>query len=198
MRIIQLLQDRINRKNRERVKNFTPTLICSNCTGGFLYHWLGLRFNSPFINLYLSDSDFVKAMQNFDDFIETKIIKDFNSTFSYPVGIGYDGIKIHFMHYKSFTEAVEVWEKRKKRIDRNNMGIMLTNWGGGESVIYDFEKLPFKHKVAFVNKEIPGTKSTFVIKGKNDMLNLHRTQFINGKRYIDQFDYVNFINELTI
>lgn len=198
MRIIQLLQDRINRKNRERVKNFSPTLICSNCTGGFLYHWLGLRFNSPFINLYLSDSDFVKAMQNFDAFIETKIIKDFNSTFSYPVGIGYDGIKIHFMHYKSFTEAVEVWEKRKKRIDRNNMGIMLTNWGGRESVIYDFEKLPFKHKVAFVNKEIPGTKSTFVIKGKNDMLNLHRTQFINGKRYIDQFDYVNFINELTI
>lgn len=198
MRIIQLLQDRINRKNRERVKNFSPTLICSNCTGGFLYHWLGLRFNSPFINLYLSDSDFVKAMQNFDAFIETKIIKDFNSTFSYPVGIGYDGIKIHFMHYKSFTEAVEVWEKRKKRIDRNNMGIMLTNWGGGESVIFDFEKLPFKHKVAFVNKEIPGTKSTFVIKGKNDMLNLHRTQFINGKRYIDQFDYVNFINELTL
>lgn len=130
MRIIRFLQDRINRKNRARLTNHTPTLICSNCTGGFLYHWLGLRFNSPFINLYLSDTDFVKALQNFDAFIETKIVQDSNSTFSYPVGIGYDGIKIHFMHYKSFSEAVEIWEKRKKRIDKSNMGVMLTNWGG--------------------------------------------------------------------
>lgn len=196
MRIIQFLQDRMNRKNRARLTNHTPTLICSNCTGGFLYHWLGLRFNSPFINLYLSDTDFVKALQNFDAFIETKIIQDSNSTFSYPVGIGFDGIKIHFMHYESFSKAVEIWEKRKKRIDKSNMGVMLTNWGGQESVIYDFEQLPFKHKIVFVNREIPNTKSTFVIKGKKDMLNLHRTQFINGKRYIDQFDYVKFINEL--
>ena len=78
-----------------------------------MYHWLGLRFNSPFFNLYLSDTDFVKALQNFDAFIETKIVQDSNSTFSYPVGIGYDGIKIHFMHYASFSKAVEIWEKRK-------------------------------------------------------------------------------------
>ena len=96
------------------------------------------------------------------------------------------------MHYGSFAEAKEIWERRKGRIDSNNMGVMLTNWGGEESVIRDFEKLPFKHKVAFVNKEIPDTKRTFIIKKKN----LHRTQYLNGRRFIDQFDYVAFINSL--
>lgn len=196
MKLLKLLQERINTKNKGRLTNHTPTLICSNCTGGFIYHWLGLRFNSPFINLFLTDVDFVNALKNFDAFLETRIVEDVESIYPYPVGIGYGGIKVHFMHYKTFDDAIAIWEKRKTRINRNNMGVMLTNWGGAFSIIEDFEKLPFKHKVAFVNKKIPGTKNTFFIKGKKDMLNLHRTQHLNGKRFIDQFDYVSFINSL--
>lgn len=196
MFIIDYLHNRINQSNQRRLINKTPSLICSNCTGGFIYHWLGLKFNSPFINLYLKDSDFVKALSNWEEFLRFEIKEDLNTEKTYPVGISYDGIRIHFMHYGSFAEAKEIWERRKGRIDSNNMGVMLTNWGGEESVIRDFEKLPFKHKVAFVNKEIPDTKCTFIIKKKNDMLNLHRTQYLNGRRFIDQFDYVAFINSL--
>ena len=36
------LQDRINFKNRSRLTNLTPTIITSNCTGGFLYHRFGV------------------------------------------------------------------------------------------------------------------------------------------------------------
>lgn len=198
MKIIEYLKRRINENNREKLTNLSPTLVCSNCTGGFIYHWLGLKFNSPFINLYLSDVDFVKALKQWDRFLSSKIIEDKTSSYSYPVGTTIDGIKIHFMHYNSFEEAIEIWERRKQRIDNSNMGVMLTNWGGGqESVIRDFEELPFKNKVAFVNREIPNTECTFVIKGKKDLLNLHRTQKLNGRRFIDQFDYVSFINGLT-
>ena len=44
--------------------------------GGVLYHWLGLKFNSPFINLFMSNNDFLFAMENFDDFLRTPIIED--------------------------------------------------------------------------------------------------------------------------
>ena len=157
---------------------------------------MGLKFYSPFINLYLTDYDFVKALSNWDSFLNFDIVEDFGTNKSYPVGISYDGIRIHFMHYSSFAEAKLAWDRRKKRIDPQNMGVMLTNWRGDESVIRDFEKLPFKHKVAFVNKDIPETDCTFFIKGQNSMQNLHRTQLLNGRRYIDQFDYVGFINSL--
>lgn len=72
-KIKSFLQDRINRRNQKKLKNMKPCLVCSNCTGGFLYHWLGLRFNSPFINLYLTPEDFVTALESWSEFISSPI-----------------------------------------------------------------------------------------------------------------------------
>lgn len=82
---IKKLQDRINAKNRKRLTNFSPTIVCSNCTGGFVYHWLGLQFNSPFINLFLRPRDFVTALENWDYFLNSKIEQVDIGTY-YPVG----------------------------------------------------------------------------------------------------------------
>lgn len=112
--IIEWRQNFINKINRRRLKNLNPTLICSNCTGGVIYHWLGLQFNSPFINLYMDNNDFIFAMENFESFINQDIVEDFASDNCYPVGIGYGGVKVHFMHYKSFSEANSKWNERKK------------------------------------------------------------------------------------
>lgn len=54
------LRKRINTKNRERLDNKDFSLLSSNCLGGFILHDLGLRFNSPFINLWLKPGDFIK------------------------------------------------------------------------------------------------------------------------------------------
>lgn len=194
------LQGRINAKNRLRLTNVTPSLICSNCTGGFLYHWLGLRFNSPFINLYMTNEDFISALENWNSFIRGEIIEVQGSGYSYPVGEGYGGVKIHFVHYKSFSDALVKWKERCKRIDERNLGIMLTNWGGvNSSLLERFDRLPFKHKVVFVEQPYPQIHSAFCLRGFSKVRgvkNIYATQYINGRRYIDQFDYVSFINSL--
>lgn len=38
-------------KMRKKLLKKNITIISNNCTGGFVYHDLGLRFNSPTINL---------------------------------------------------------------------------------------------------------------------------------------------------
>lgn len=129
--VLSILHDRINRRNRGRLKNESPTLICSNCAGGFIYHWLGLQFRSPFINLFLTPEDFIIALENFEEFLNTPIQELKDSGKDYPVGIGAFGVKIHFMHYKDFSEAVMKWNDRKRRINMSNMGVMLTNYSGG-------------------------------------------------------------------
>lgn len=130
---VNFRQEKINSKNRERLLNHAPTIISSNCVGGIMYHWLGLKFNSPFINLYFSNDDFIKLLENWDDFMSTEIVEDKKSDKKYPVGVGYSDIHIHFMHYKSFEEAIEKWNIRKERIDMDNAVIMLSNFGGGRS-----------------------------------------------------------------
>lgn len=192
------IQNQINARNRKMLRNLEPTLICSNCTGGFLYHWLGLRFCSPFINLYMTPQDFISMLEDFDNFMAHEIIEDMNSGEEYPVGIGLHGERIHFMHYSSFEEAIEKWKNRKERMNLENVGVMLTNFTGGAELLERFENLPFKHKVCFTSKDYSEYPHTFHIQGYNPKSgkNLYTTQSITGKRYIDQFDYVQFINHL--
>lgn len=193
----QYLQERINKKNRKRLKNTTPSLICNNCLGGFIYHWLGLKFNSPFINLYLEDNDFLLALENLKDFLACDIKEVKNSYKDYPVGCGYRGIKIHFMHYASFDEAYAKWNERKLRVDYNNIRVIMSNKDGyDDGVIERFDSLKYE-KVIFVDKVYPQFKSAYYIKGLDRIRgkkNIYSTQYINGKRYVDQFDYVKFIN----
>ena len=190
----------INKRNRKRLYNFSPTLVCSNCTGGLIYHWLGLRFNSPFINLFITDEDFVKALESWEDFISYDIQEDKEIGKPYPVGISYDNIKIHFMHYTTFDEAKAKWNERRMRMgkDVNRYAFMLTNWSGDNSILERFEKLHFPNKIAFTYEETPDKlKSTFYIKGykrQRSSRNLFNTQDITGRRFIDQFDYVSWLN----
>ena len=125
------IQNHINEANQKRLKNKEFTLICSNCTGGVLYKWLNLEFKSPFINLYMDNHDFITALENFDEFIDSEIVEDFNSGKKYPVGIGIHGERIHFMHYKDFKSAKTKWKERCSRINRKNIIIMMTNFGSG-------------------------------------------------------------------
>lgn len=192
------LQDHINQRNRKRLTNSTPTIIASNCTGGFLYHWLGLEFKSPFINLYMTPEDFLTAMENFKEFINTPIREFENNDYDYPVGIGAYGTKIHFMHYPSFDNAVTTWNKRCKRINMHNICIIMSNFSGEKiDQLERFENLPFENKVVFTDRDFPEYKSAFCLKGYDCKKgNVYATQKINGKRYIDQFDYVSFFNKM--
>lgn len=201
---INKLQRRIDIKNKNRLTNFTPTLVCSNCTGGYIYHWLGLKFKSPFINLFLWPKDFITALENWDEFLSSDLY-EINSGLPYPVGkieTAGGSVFIHFMHYNSFQEAYCKWNNRKLRMDKdpNKIGFMLTNWENDISLLHRFDKLPFKNKIAFTPIEVGNISSTFRLKGLDKIKSpkqVFYTSNYNGKRFIDQFDYVNFINNLS-
>lgn len=203
-KIKSFLQDRIDRRNRSRLINTSPCLVCSNCTGGFLYHWLGLRFNSPFINLYLTPNDFVTALENWDEFISSPV-NEIKTQLQYPVGqvvIGGKEVLIHFMHYPDFNTAIRKWDERKLRMEKDldKIGFMLTNWEEDESLLERFDKLSFKHKVAFAYKPYTNLKSVVFLRGFEKTIgskNIYATHKITGERYIDQYDYVSFINSLA-
>ena len=56
--------------NRRRLKNKTLSLFSSNCNGGCICHDLSLQFRSPFINLYLDASDYMKFLENPKGYLE--------------------------------------------------------------------------------------------------------------------------------
>lgn len=56
----KLLRTIINRKNRKRLNNEKFSIISSNCVGGVISHELGKQFNSPAVNLFFKNEDFVE------------------------------------------------------------------------------------------------------------------------------------------
>lgn len=193
----------IDARNRKRLKNKDFTWICSNCTAGIMSHKLGLKFNTPTVNLYMKDEDFVTAMENFDEFFAGEIIEDKNAPQQYPVGIGHKGVRIHFMHYPDFETAIKKWNERKQRINKENMTVWLANFndrlhGQDISLIQRFNQLPFKNKVLFTSHKID--HPNVVSLKKYDKINIIGNIWLNytawGKRYVDQFDYISHFNSL--
>lgn len=183
---------------RRRLKNSNPTIIASNCNGGIIYHDLGLKFNSPTINLSIDTDDFIKLVSNLKYYLEQEIYEIKDENYDFPCGILED-IKIRFNHYKTFEEAVDKWNERKKRINWDNIFIMAID---GDNATYDslknFEELPYENKVIFTHKKYPEFKSSYYISGFEDkewvgvLIYFKKKFFI--RRYLDEFDYVSFLN----
>ncbi len=200
-------RSKINKVNKGRLNDAgrTASIISMNCTGGIISHDLGLRFLSPTVNLFMKAEDFIKFCENIeyylsiDHFVECfdeKITEDR----AYPIAFLGD-LTLFLVHYSSVQEAECKWNERKKRIHMDNIVIFNTDREGmTEELKARFEKLPYR-KVMFTHLPDDKRKSCFYIKGyeKEDCVGIitdHNTW--DGKRPIDQFDYVKLLNgELT-
>lgn len=185
-------------KRVRKLNNPTPTIISSNCNGGVLLHDLGLQFLSPTINLWFYPEDFLKLLADPQKYFSVEPV-EIQSDLDYPVGKIMD-ITIYFQHYNSFKEAKEKWVERCKRINYNNLFIMMTDRDGcNEKQIEIFDKLPITNKVIFTHKPYAHYKSAFYIKGFEDegecgILTNYRNGILK-RRYIDCFNVIQFLNQ---
>ena len=200
-KILRFLQNRINKRNRKRLTPRTNnrTIIANNCIGGFISHYLNLRFCSPTVNLYIHQPDYVKMLQNFDKYFDpTAPITQVKTDKPYPVGDLY-GCKIYFQHYSDFDSAVQKWHERCARINKDSIYLMMTDRDGCTlEDMMAFDALPYKNKVLFTCQERPDIACAFYIRGfegQSSVGQLQASMSITGKRYIDQFDYVSFLNQ---
>lgn len=182
---------------RKKLKNKYPTIISSNCNGGIILHDMELKFNTPTINLWFTAGDFLKFVSDLDSYLTGKLIET-NGLAEYPVGRLND-IDIYFMHYKTFEEAEAKWEERKKRINKDNIFIMMTDQAGCTyEDIKAFDSLPYKNKVIFTHVPYDEFQSTYYIKGFESagevgVLSDWKPGFFM-RRFLDDYDYVSFLN----
>lgn len=133
-----------------------------------MLHDLGLQFRSPFVNLYLSPSDFIAYLSDISHYQTLPLQFVENSGKPYPVGKLGD-LTIHFMHYHSEQEAAEKWQERSKRIDFDNLFVILIERDGCDyQDLQAFDQLPFANKIVFTHKPYPELSSAFISKALNN------------------------------
>lgn len=129
-----------------------PTIICTACIGGMISNNLGLRFMSPTINMWIMPQDIVKFLTNMDEYLNAEFVEDKTSQYSYPVGILKD-IRVYFNHYKTFKEAVDKWNDRKTRIDRENLYIITDDKFLTDEDIAALESVKCRRLIIFTKDE---------------------------------------------
>lgn len=190
----------IKRKyNRKRLKNRDFSLISSNCNGALILHDLGLRFNSPFVNLWIRPKDYIKMLKDLKGYMESDLVFVSEEGISYPIGLLKD-IKVYFQHYSSREEALKKWNERKNRINYDNLFVIFTDRDGCTiEDIKEFDNIEsIKNKVVFTHSRTNDIDSAVYIKGfenEDEVGNLYEYMTPRKiKKYYDQFDYVRWFN----
>ncbi|WP_294416017.1 DUF1919 domain-containing protein [uncultured Senegalimassilia sp.] len=194
----QFMRKGLDKRNRARLTNPNPTVFASNCNGGVMTHDLGLQFRSPTVNLYIRPKEYVRFLGNLQHYLyEARFVAGEGA--DYPVGI-LDDIRVDFVHYQSFDEAVAKWNSGLDRIDFDNAFYVMTERDGcTHDDLVAFDELPYRNKVVFVSKPMPDIASAFydpsfpVTGGEVDVLSNYVSR-LSGRRYLDAFDYVSFFN----
>lgn len=187
-------------KQRKRLLNKDICLIASNCNGAMILHDLGLQFKSPFVNLWLRPHDFIKLLSSLEEYMKYDLRFTTEEGIDYPIGLLKD-VKIYFQHYRTEQDAKTKWNERVKRMNYNNLFVLFTDRDGcTEQDLLEFDKLPYKKKVVFVNRPHPSIKSAVYIRGFEDEecvgpCMAYKSK-ISYRRYYDDFDYVEWFNSV--
>ena len=187
-----------NNELRKRLKTDRFSLFTSNCMGGVIYHRLGVQFQSPTVNCFITDHDFFKMITDLDYYLRQDI-KNFGSDGLHPLGLLGD-IPIQFTHYNSFEDGYAAWNRRKQRIHYDRLYFVLYDTIDGEvseQNIMDFGKLRCANKIVLSKNKYPQYDyvQTILLK-KRDKNKHYMTKNIIGRRKFEyEFDFVKWINE---
>lgn len=179
-----------------RIKNKDFSLVCGNCMGGLIYHQLNLPFRSPTINMRILQTDFYKFIHGLKDYLNYDFVEVESPEAGIPEGRLND-IIVTFTHFSSFSDAVNAWNRRKKKINYNNLWIIATDADGiCEKDIAALKDVPCRGLLVFTAKkyDYPYCFQLKQFESQGHVGNILKQTFW-GKRYFElYFDYVAWLN----
>ena len=131
------------------------SIISDDCWGGITYHYLNMKFLSPFINMYIEDDEYLRLVHNLKEYLMEPLVycnKEINPVekFEYPV-FKLGDVKLHMNHYHTIEEGERFWYERLKRINWDNVFVMM--YTESKDVAKEFSKIPYEKKVCFVGSD---------------------------------------------
>ncbi|MBO5069049.1 MAG: DUF1919 domain-containing protein [Roseburia sp.] len=184
---------------RSRLVNTGATFLCPNCIGGILFHDLGLRFQSPTVNLMMTQTDFAKFVLNMDQYLNREL--EFFKHPEYTCPCAHLGdLTIHFTHYHTQEEAERKWKERTERINRENLFVFLMERDGlTEKEMRQLGAIYARGLVIFTANNYSNIYYTVQIKKycrDGEVGNILTQSYWNdGREYERYFDFVRWFNE---
>jgi uncharacterized protein (DUF1919 family) len=192
---------------RRQLNSKDFSVICNTCLAGTgVYHKFQLRYTSPTVGTFIFTDDYIRFLENFYFYIKQPLKFISKSKYEYankrleanyyPVGVLGGDVEIHFVHYKSESEANEKWLRRSQRINFDKLFFvfaeLLIEEPFNEKWLDHYAKLPFEHKIFISTKPRDYEDFVIFVKEQNGKTPVHN--FIVGRPYEKYFDLVAWLN----
>ena len=132
------------------------TILSNNCVAGRMLHDLGLRLDTPTVNLWTTVGDFLALAEGLPGSLEGELAEVRETNEANPVAtLRFDdrSIRLHFLHAATFQMAKADWERRRGRVDPARTFLVATDNSDTTAEELDrFLRLPFPKKM-FVKDE---------------------------------------------
>ena len=147
------------------IKNKDFSIISNNCWAGRVYQYLDMPYLSPTAGLYFFAPDYIKFVRNLKCYLDTplefispeesKYLDELKKRNQLDKPIGRLGdVEIVFLHYSSKEEALEKWNRRKKRVNFEHIIIKFSRMDlCTEKEIEEFDSINFNNKFVFNNRK---------------------------------------------
>lgn len=191
------------KKDMDRLVNKAPTFFSNDCIAGVFMKNYELPCKSPMINCAMFPDDYIRYLKNIEHYMKCDLVEK-ETDYPFPVGDlvseEFGNIEIRFMHYSSFKEAKILWKRRTKRIDLDNMNVVLDlnpYMEASEEAIQDFVDLPYNKVLITTDKYKDTPCSHFIDVGNKIMVKgiMLKYKSIKGYRYYDDFDFISWLNK---
>lgn len=177
-----------------RLKNHNFSIISSNCLGGVLCHDCNEEFRSPTINLTVKN--FGKFTKNIKYYLSLELKSAGYNKRNIPLAV-LDDVEIVGVHYSDFTSLKKAWERRRERVNFDNIFIMATDLELKPCEYEIFDTLPYP-KVCFTSRK--DTKYDWMcylpaFEGKESVGDtLQYVNFYGQRMFEKYFDCIKWLN----
>jgi len=190
-------------------KNKDFTIISQNCIGGVIYSDLDIPFKTPTINMFIEDENFVKLCENFEHYINIDPVP-ITDNYSDPIDesivypkIKIDDIEVCCLHYESCAIAIDAWNRRRKRVNLDNVYVIANSWNLHDKVDLIERLIKTKYKTVIFSEKKYNYSECIQLPGdfwqldNRYIIRPNITDYIPGSnyRYFEKFfDFVKWLN----
>jgi len=167
-----VLSSIFQRYNKWKLKDNSFTIFSNDCWGAEVYHYYDLAYNTPFVGLYLMAPCYMKFLKDPESYLSMEFKFSKHSRYEqversrkirekdFPTGILGD-IEIQFLHYDDENEATEKWNRRKQRVNLDNLFVKFDAGkdGATDEIAIEFDNLAYKNKICLSDRKIDNVQS---------------------------------------
>lgn len=116
---------------RQLIKEEIPTILCNNCSAGFIYRMLGVQRISPTINNIILSDDYMRLCREPEKYLQQDMETAYWGVWrgeKCPIGRIND-IEVYFVHDTNQKEALDRWNRLRKRVNYDHLVYLFVDIG---------------------------------------------------------------------